>query len=277
MKAIALAIVCLGLTARAGPYAPAAGQPGSTAIAASDPNIIAWASAVGSVTRGAYDISDPDIQYVTFGNLNAVLGPANAFDTMTGEPSITPDTVLSLGDNGSITLNFTQPIADGPSWDFAVFENSFNDTFLELAFVEVSSDGTTFFRFPNHSLTQTTTQIDQSTAINSIDPTNIDGFAGKYRVSFGTPFDLAVLAGKPGLDVNRITAVRLVDVIGAIDPLYATRDSDLRIVNDPWPTPFNTGGFDLDAIGVLHTSVPEPGAAVSFAAGLLVWAGRRKR
>ena len=24
-------------------------------------------------------------------------------------------------------------------------------------------------------------------------------------------------------------------------------------VNDPWPTPFNSGGFDLDAMGIIHT------------------------
>jgi hypothetical protein len=23
-------------------------------------------------------------------------------------------------------------------------------------------------------------------------------------------------------------------------------------VNDPWPTPFDTGGFDFDAVGVIH-------------------------
>ncbi len=275
MKALVFTLLCLGLAARAGIYAPAAGQPGTTAIAADDSRIIAWGSATGTIVRGPYEIGDPDSPLVSFGNPGAVLGPANAFDIDTGEPSITPSTVLSLGDGGSIVVTFAQPIANGPSWDFAVFENGFNDTFLELAFVEVSSDGATFFRFPNHSLTQTADQIDQNTALNAINPRDIDGFAGKYRVGFGTPFDLSLLAGRSGLDINAITAVRLVDVVGSIDPLYARRDTELRIINDPWPTPFNTGGFDLDAIGVLHT-VPEPGVAALFAAGLL-GAVRRRR
>jgi len=41
-------------------------------------------------------------------------------------------------------------------------------------------------------------------------------------------------------------------VVGCIQPAFATFDSKDNIVNDPWPTPFNTGGFDLDAVGVLH-------------------------
>jgi hypothetical protein len=40
--------------------------------------------------------------------------------------------------------------------------------------------------------------------------------------------------------------------VGCIQPAYATHDSNGNIVNDPWPTPFNTCGFDLDAVGVLH-------------------------
>ena len=33
--------------------------------------------------------------------------------------------------------------------------------------------------------------------------------------------------------------------------LLTTRKGN--IINDPWPTPFNTCGFDLDAVGVMHT------------------------
>ena len=37
--------------------------------------------------------------------------------------------------------------------------------------------------------------------------------------------------------------------------LYASYDSQGNIINDPFPTPFETGGFDLDAIGVIHSFV----------------------
>jgi len=260
----------------AGPFAPAAGHMGSTAIHYDDPRIVAWASAVGELVRGPYDISDPDSPFVSFGNPGAALGPANGFDPSTGQPLTSADAVVSLGDAGFMTLLFPNPITDGPSWDLVIFENAFDDFFLELAFVEVTSDGVHYVRFPSTSLTQTTTQIDQSTQTNSLDATNIDGLAGKYRASFGTPFDLSVLAGSPNLDVNRITAVRVVDVVGSIDPMYARRDSGNRIINDPWTTPFNTGGFDLDAIGAIHL-IPEPAIGHMLLVGLLGSAASRRR
>lgn len=270
------AIFLVAARAAAGPYAPAAGSPGSTAVAYDDPRLIAWGSSVGQIVRGPYDISDPESPLVSFGNPDpAALGSPDAFNSSTGEPLTDPNKVLSLGDGGSITVLFTNPIYNGPSWDLAVFENAFNDTFLELAFVEVF-DGDTWARFPTSSLTQNAIQIDQTSATtNGIDPTDIDGFAGKYRASFGTPFDLSTLAGTPGLDLNHIIAVRLVDVVGSIDPAFARRDSSNRIINDPWPTPFNTGGFDLDAIGAFY-SVPEPAPAMGLMAGLLGMAMRRR-
>ena len=56
----------------------------------------------------------------------------------------------------------------------------------------------------------------------------------------------------PLLDKNRVTHVRLVDVVGCIQPEYATYDCQGHVVNDPWPTPFASSGFDLDAVGVIH-------------------------
>jgi hypothetical protein len=275
--AVAFFCVLVAVRATAGPYAPAAGMPGSTAIAHDDPGLIAWGSSVGQVVRGPFDISDPESPLVTFGNPNpGVIGPADSFVPATGEPLTDPNKAVSLGDGGSITVLFTNPIFNGTSWDFAVFENAFNDTFLELAFVEVF-DGDTWARFPTNSLTQTLVQIDQASATtNGIDPTNIDGFAGKYRASFGTPFDLSLLIGTPGLDLNNIIAVRVVDVVGATDPTYARRDSLNRIINDPWPTPFFTGGFDLDAVGAFHV-VPEPGAGLLLIIACLGLALRRRR
>ena len=54
------------------------------------------------------------------------------------------------------------------------------------------------------------------------------------------------------LDKSRVTHVRIVDVVGNIDPEYASYDSEGHIINDPWPTGFNSSGMDLDAIGVIH-------------------------
>jgi hypothetical protein len=46
--------------------------------------------------------------------------------------------------------------------------------------------------------------------------------------------------------------VRIIDVIGSINPNYGTLDSEGNLINDLFPTPFYSGGFDLDAVGVLH-------------------------
>ena len=97
--------------------------------------------------------------------------------------------VVSLGEGGTITLSFERPLADGPGPDFAVFENGFSDGFLELAFVEVSSDGEHFVRFPSAYL-----GLEPIGPFNEHDPELIDGLAGKYRRGYGTPFDLSVLA-----------------------------------------------------------------------------------
>jgi hypothetical protein len=54
------------------------------------------------------------------------------------------------------------------------------------------------------------------------------------------------------VNVNRITHVRIIDVIGALEDEWAGYDSLGNKINDPWPTPFEAGGFDLDAVGVRH-------------------------
>ena len=280
MKIATAIFLVLGATrALAGPYPPPAGQPGSDAVAATDLRVVAWAAGVSDLLRGPVDISDSFSPPASFGSAASALGPENAYDFGTGLPSTSPTTVVSLGDGGSITLTFASPLSDAPGPDFAVFENSFNDSFLELAFVEVSSDGAHFERFPTHSLTQTDHQITQtSTQFNAIDATDLDGLAGKYRAGWGTPFDLSLLAGRPLLDVQNITAVRIVDVVGALDPLYVRFDDSTpaRAINEPWPTPFSTGGFDLDAVAVLKPT-PEPGSALLAGAGAVLLASRRRR
>ena len=152
-------------------------------------------------------------------------------------------------------MTFASPICNRPGPDFAVFENGFANAqnpdmyFLELGFVEVSSDGVNFFRFPAISNVQTSTQIG---GFGCIDPTQIHNLASKYPAMYGTPFELDEIPDNPLLNKNNITHVRIVDVIGTIDPEYCTYDSQGHIVNDPWPTAFASGGMDLDAVGVIH-------------------------
>jgi hypothetical protein len=214
------------------------GNPGTTAIYKDSSAFVAWAKQC-HVTRGLEDISTPSLGVTTAGDSSMAIGKSDG-------------STVSLGDAGYAILTFSAPIMNGAGYDFAVFENAFNDTFLELGFVEVSSDGVNFFRFPATSNSPTSPQYDNSAVI---DASKLDNLGGKYRILYGTPFDLQQLTGNPQLNINAVTHVKIIDVVGSINPLYARYDKNNNIINDPWPTPFPSGGFDLDAVGVINQTV----------------------
>lgn len=218
-------------------FAPPAGQEGSTAIYADSSLFVDWASEC-HLQRGWVTVADTSLGKTSYGSNLSALGKAD-------------NDVVSLGDGGMATVKFNKPVTNGAGYDFAVFENAFDDDFLELAFVEVSSDSINFFRFPAVSNTQTDTQVE---TFGTLDATQIHNLAGKYRLFYGVPFDLDELKDVPGLDVNNIVAIRLIDVVGSINDTFCTFDSEDNKINDPWPTPFESGGFDLDAVGVIHNN-----------------------
>ncbi|MEZ4577816.1 MAG: hypothetical protein R2875_07325 [Desulfobacterales bacterium] len=155
-------------------------------------------------------------------------------------PAVGSSFDVVFGRGGSIILTFDPPVENGEGWDFAVFENSFNDFNLELAFVEVSSNGTDFFRFDAVSLTP-----DPVSGYGSIDTTLINNVAGKFRQGYGTPFDLSDLSQTSAvqtgiLDLSRISCIRIVDIVGD------GRDEDAfgHVIYDPYPT-VGSAGFDL--------------------------------
>jgi hypothetical protein len=223
-------------------FPPPAGQQSSTAIYKDSTIIVNWAKTC-SIQVGYIDIADTSLYYA--GSNKANYGVE---DDAIGKSD---DHIVSLGDGGIATLSFDPPIINGNGFDFAVFENGLGDNFLELGFVEVSSDGIRFVRFRATSLTPESPQIG---TFGFLDATKINNLAGKYRVFFGTPFDLDEIKDSSGLDIMHITQVRIIDVVGCITTPYATFDSQGHKINDPRPTPFNTGGFDLDAVGVIHES-----------------------
>lgn len=218
-------------------YAPPVGQPGTTAMYKDSSDFIGWAT-VCQVVRGYQDVSQLTGPYANVGNESMALGKAGT------------DGIVSLGDGGFAILQFASPIKDTTGYDFAVFENGFDDLFLELAFVEVSSDGLNYFRFPAISNTDTTTQTG---SFGYTDATKINNLAGKYRGMYGTPFDIADITDNSLLNKKAITHVKIIDVVGCIQNQYCTRDANGHKVNDPWPTGFSAGGFDLDAVGVIHS------------------------
>ncbi|MDP0498855.1 MAG: PEP-CTERM sorting domain-containing protein [Verrucomicrobiota bacterium JB022] len=272
MKHLRLSATLLGLTAAAslyayGPYPRQApglrdweGTP-TTAIPGTAENFAGWASSIVTLNYGT-DVSE--IWKTPARALGPSVGPAPAEDPYhDGDPETRTGGVydiLCIGRGGEVVLGFDEAFRDGEGWDLAVFENSFNDEMLELAYVEVSSDGVNFVRFPSDSLTASTVG-----AFGRLDARDVDGLAGKYRIGYGTPFDLADLRGLPGsehLDFEAIRYVKIVDVVGDGNSL----DSDGDPIYDPYPVSASAG-FDLEAVGYIHPALPVPPAApeVTFA------------
>jgi len=215
-------------------YPPAASDPLSTAVQLDDARILGWASEVVDFQPGE-GLADE------WSDSTQALGAAEG----------TALDVVSLGRGGVIVLGFDRPIADGQGADFAVFENSFSETFLELAFVEVSSDGALFVRFD-----VAYSAVDGSQEFSELDTSDLGQFAGKYQRGAGTPFDLAVLRQHPEVssgqvDLTAITHVRLLDIVGD----GSVTDSFGRPIYDPYPTAESVG-FDLDAVAVLNGALP---------------------
>lgn len=268
----ALALLALAATADAG-FDPQVGHAGSKGIALNGGPFQGWATSVVDFSPGPRDIADPG-------------GPLASAGTAAGALGSAASGLVSLGDGGSITLGFDAPIADGDGADFAVFENGLLQgagshlAYLELAFVEVSTNGLDFFRFAATSLTQTAAQVG---GFGWLDARDLDNLAGKYVAGYGTGFDLAGLRGaSPLLDVMNINFVRIIDVVGSIDPRYGTLDSHGNLVNDPYSTPFASSGFDLTGVGVINfaspAAVPEPAGLATAAIGFgLVLAARARR
>nr|WP_319372974.1 right-handed parallel beta-helix repeat-containing protein [uncultured Methanobacterium sp.] len=216
-----------------------------------------WASTVVDYSPANQTIT------ATFTNATKTLGPVTGdnFD------------IVSLGDltleqlqegqqPGSITLGFNTSIANGVGADFVVFENGFisaggagvaGEIFGELGYVEVSTDGITFVRFPSVSLTSGLVG-----GYGTVNPTNIYNLVGKhcnaYGVSWGTPFNLEDLINstevlKGLVDLNNIKYVKIIDIPGC----GFFRDADGLPIYDAWVT-WGSGGLDLDAVGVINTA-----------------------
>lgn len=237
--AIFFAFICSFVAIAQGSFPPDASAIGTTAIHKDSSVFISWASSC-QVNRGWQNILDTTLGRASSGSTTNAIGKSGLNGT------------ISLGDRGEAILSFNHPIINGIGFDFAVFENAFNYGFLELAFVEVSTNGTDYVRFPSYSETQTDSQIG---GFDQLDATNIHNLAGKYKVGYGTPFDLGDLSDSSGIDINNINYVKIIDVIGIVNDSNASLDYNLDQINDPFPTPYPTSGFDLDAVGVIHQFV----------------------
>lgn len=216
-----------------------------------NPVFFGWAGGWQNYVR-----SDKDLQ---FNDPSYALGPVTGdnFDVVSlGDMTAAQITASDLP--GRITLTFAKPIANLSGADFVIFENSFvsqfttpdgsqkGKVFAELAYVEVSSDGVNFVRFPSASLSPSAVG-----SYGTIDPSNVRNLAGKhvnaYGDSWGTPFDLS------DVGLTQITHVRVVDIPGNGSFL----DAAGRPIFDSWRT-FGSGGFDLEAVGAIAVRISYP-------------------
>ena len=161
-----------------------------------------------------------------------VLGPPQGLGFLAGGTD-----VLSLGEGGEITIAFRDNVVvDGPGPDFVIYENAFHSgdqsgpVFTEFAFVAVSSDRKIWYQYPHDPATGD--GLAGQTPVLANSASGIDPFAPDAG---GDRFDLA------DLGVDYVSYVRIVDVGGAIADA-----GDLV-------APGDKGGFDLDAVGAIHS------------------------
>ncbi len=209
---------------------------------------------------------------VEYGNL-AGFGQDQFPDIVLGAPDGAGETgssldVLSLGDGGSIILEFVDNVAmNGPGPDIIVFENPFfvggnpMNVFCEVAFVEASQDGVRFFRFPNDY------DPDGDPIHN---PANWSGFAGVRPVISNAengidPTD-PELAGGDCFDLDDVGLewIRYIRIIDTDEPPDAAMDDNGDEIYDQGMASDQKSGFDLDAIAAVHSeelmtpTPPEP-------------------
>jgi hypothetical protein len=195
------------------------------------------------------------------------------------------DTQIGNGESaGFLTVTFPHGISNESGPDFAVFENGFtfgspNGLFADLAYVEVSTNGIDFVRFPNLSLN--TAPVQGSGAFAGYDMSNVWNLAGKHAQGFGTPFNLddlltnaLVLSGQ--VDLNNIQYIKLVDIPGN----GAFKDSFGNSILDNWLTT-GSGGFDFRlpqglGVGVL-SAVPETNSISMLGIALTIIVLRSRR
>lgn len=233
LKAVVILAAAVSLSAEAGPY------PGQGVT----PDVVsAWAT----VVVDSLDHTPPD----------QILGAV--------------DGMLAVGISGGgwIVVGFDEPLRNGPGADFAVWENGFtvvgNRCYLELGFVDVSTDQINWVSFP-------TVFLDSPDSNPKLDPNNLYNLAGNYVANYvpieerqGTPFNLddildssEVISGL--VDPNNINYVRLRDIVGANDG-GSTYDQatffgypEDHLIYDGLSY---GGGADWDAVGVIDNLPP---------------------
>lgn len=200
---------------------------------------------------------------------NVLTGPDGGLNPP-NEPSDSESNLLSLGNGGSILLEWTgDVILDGPGADFTVFENTLLtlDTgipFIEAGIIEVGQTPDTMVRIPFRFLPPDGWVMGTPYIIPFFE-SNYEGLAGTRptlvtttngvdpadpTVSGGNAFDLASV----GLTWARY--VRIIDPGTPGQPGAQTGSNGLAI----YDTQLSPNGFDLDTVVAIHSG-PQPAAS----------------
>ena len=213
---------------------------------------------VHAETAAAVGWASEVIKYVKGKDLTSFMDPQLALGSWLAHKSEAVYDVVSLGNGGSLTLKWETPAGNGIGPDFAVFENGMsageNSVFAELAFVEVSSDGSHFERFS--SVSKRTETVSSG---GQIEADSVFGLAGAKPLGYGTLFDLDELADREAvkdgrLDLNAVRYLRLIDIPGCAegtDGYEAQFDSFENVIYDAFKT-VGSAGFDAACAAVLN-------------------------
>ena len=261
-------IVSLSTLSLAGIYSGPANDPANAydaAISKNDAAIVSWANSVINYSPApgvSTSYQNPTTGYGCLGDLSA--------------------TQIAEGVSvGSIVVGFEHGITNGDGADFAVFENGFafgvNSLFMELAYVQVSSDGLNFIQFD--AISTNTAPTTGSGSFSGWDTTNVYNLAGKHQSGWGTPFDLDELVNNTlvlngTVDLGNINYVKLIDIPGTGDFLDSLGNP---ILDNHLTT--GSGGFDFrlsEGVAVIN-EVPEPATLALLGLGGLFVSRKRKQ
>ncbi len=166
-----------------------------------------------------------------FGAPEDILGEPLAEGPLSGSAD-----VYTLGIGGSVDLQMDTPMYDGPGVDLIVYENSFflagtTHAFVEAMHVEVSTDGSTWARFPSafHGNSGpyspfAACPVEWYEGLAGVMPSSGGPVVGADPLNVvlggGDAFDFAWLANEPNVlsgdvDLQVVKFVRLIDIVSS--------------------------------------------------------------